>query len=154
MRADRGGRFRRLAAFAWAWGCLAACVGASGCATMRELPRAQYAARAERKGVVVDTREGLHYRFDLARFGPDSLIGHRLRDTEGAFEEYHTVAIPLESIERLSVRRTNWFRTGLVGGGVIAAAIVSVATRRQSTPPADPGPDLPPPPDVRTPPAR
>lgn len=125
---------------------LAACLGVSGCATMRELPRAEYAARAERKGVAVDTREGLHYRFDLARFGPDTLVGLRLRDTEGAFEEYHTVAIPLEEVDRLLVRRTNWFRTGLVGGGVIAAAVTAaVAGRRSTTADIDSGPVLPPP---------
>ena len=147
MRVDRNRPYRTLAAFTWLWGCLGACVGATGCATMRELPRAEYAARAERKGVVVDTREGLHYRFDLARFGPDSLIGHRLRDTEGAFEEYHTMAIPLEAVERLSVRRTNWFRTGLIGGGVVAAAVAAVVSRRESTPPEpDPDPVLPDPP--------
>ena len=123
-----------------------ACLGATGCATMRELPRAEYAARAERKGVVVDTREGLHYRFDVARFGPDTLIGHRLRDTEGAFEEYHTVAIPLEAVERLSVRRTSWLRTGLIAGGVAAAAVsAAVARRGGSSPEPDPGPVLPPP---------
>lgn len=127
---------------AWVLGGL----GAAGCATMRELPRAEYAARPERKGVVVDTREGMHYRFDYALFGPDTLVGHHLRDTEGAFEEYHTVAIPLEAVERLSVRRTNWLRTGLIGGGVAVAAVTAVVARRQgATPEPDPGPILPPP---------
>jgi hypothetical protein len=123
-----------------------ACLGATGCATMRELPRAEYAAQAERKGVVVDTREGLHYRFDLARFGPDTLTGHRLRDTEGAFEEYHTIAIPLDAIERLSVRRTSWLRSGLVAGGVAAVAVSAVVVRRQGGSPAsNPDPVEPPP---------
>lgn len=125
--------------------CLGLCLGATGCSTMRELPRAEYATRPERKGVVVDTREGLHYRFDYAHFGPDTLIGHRLRDTEGAFEEYHTVAIPLEAVERLSVRRTNWLRTGLIGGGVIAAAATAVvAGRPDKSPGTDSGPVIPP----------
>ena len=142
MRGARRG-LRTLAVFV----CLGACLGATGCATMRELPRAEYAARLERKGVVVDTREGLHYRFDFARFGPDTLIGHRLRDTEGAFEEYFTLAIPLEAVERLSVRRTNWLRSGLIGGGVVVAAAVAVVAGRQGTAPEpDPGPVLPPPP--------
>ena len=124
---------------------VAVCLGATGCATMRELPRAEYATRPERRGVVVDTREGLHYRFDYAHFGPDTLIGHRLCDTEGAFEEYHTVAIPLEAVERLSVRRTNWLRTGLIGGGVIAAAATAVVAKRPDKPPGtDPGPVIPP----------
>ena len=124
---------------------LAVCLGATGCATMRQLPRAEYAARAERKGVAVDTREGLHYRFDYALFGPDTLVGHHLRDTEGAIAEVDTVAIPLETIERLSVRRTNWFRTGLIGGGVIAAAATAVVVRRKdSSPGSDSGPIIPP----------
>ncbi len=122
-------RRRTLAALA----CLAASLAATGCATLRELPRAEYAARGERKGVVVDTREGLHYRFDYARFGPDSLTGHRLRDTEGALEEYHTVAIALDEVERLRVRRTNWWRTGLIAGGVAVAASAAVVAKRQSS---------------------
>jgi len=123
---------------------LAVCLGTTGCATMRELPRAEYAAREQRKGVAVDTREGLHYRFDYAHFGPDTLVGHRLRDTEGALEEYDIVAIPLEAIERLSVRRTNWLRTGLIGGGVVAAATAVVVGKKDSPPPSDSGPVIPP----------
>jgi hypothetical protein len=134
---------RSLAAVA----CLAAQLGATGCATLRELPRAEYAARPERKGVVVDTREGLHYRFDLARFGPDTLTGHRLRDTEGPFEEYATVAIPLESVERLKVRRTSWWRTGLIAGGIVLAVVTAAVARSQGTTPTDPGPIEPPPVD-------
>jgi hypothetical protein len=131
-------------AIAWSSAFLAACVGATGCATMRVLPRAEYAARGERKGVVVDTREGLHYRFDHATFGADTVYGYRLRDTEGAFEEYHTVAIPLETVERLSVRQTNWLRTGLIGGGVVlAAAAAVVAKRRGSSSDPGTGPELP-----------
>ncbi len=107
----------------------------------------EYAARAERKGVVVDTRASLHYRFDYATFGPDSMIGYRLRDAEGAVEEYHAVAIPLDSVDRLRVRRTNWLRTGLIGGGVIAAAATALVTGGSNTPaPVDSGPTLPPPP--------
>jgi len=123
---------------------VAVCLGATGCATMRELPRAEYAAREERKGVTVDTREGLHYRFDYARFGPDTLVGYRLRNAEGPLEEYDTVAIPLETVERLSVRRTNWLRTGLIGGGVIAAATAVVVGRKDPPAGSDSGPIIPP----------
>lgn len=144
MSVERRGGSRTGARFAWWSAFVASCLGATGCATMRELPRAEYAARAERKGVVVDTREGLHYRFDHATFGPDTLFGYRLRDTEGAFEEYHTVAIPLERVEKLSVRQTNWLRTGLIGGGVVVgAAAAVVAKRRGSTTDSPGGPDLP-----------
>jgi len=122
-----------------------ACLLASGCATLRELPRAEYAARPERKGVVVDTREGLHYKFDVASFGPDTLIGQHLRDTEGAFEEYSTIAIPLESIARMQVRNTNWLRTGLLAGVVVAIVVTTVAARAQNSSAPDTGPELPPP---------
>jgi hypothetical protein len=134
---------RTVRAFAWSCAFLASCLGATGCATMRELPRAEYAARAERKGVAVDTREGLHYRFDHATFGPDTVFGYRLRDTEGAFEEYFTVAIPLERIERLSVRQTNWLRTGLIGGGVVVGAAAAVVAKRRGSTDTPSGPELP-----------
>lgn len=144
MRTDQDWLSRGVAAFLWPSAFLASCLGATGCATMRVLPRVEYAVQAERKGVVVDTREGLHYRFDHATFGPDTLFGYRLRDTEGAFEEYHTIAIPLERVERLSVRHTNWLRTGLIGGGVVAAAAAgAVAKRRGSSTDAGSGSELP-----------
>jgi len=135
------GPFRDLAVLP----CLAACLATIGCATLRELPRAEYAAKAERKGVVVDTREGLRYRFDFASFGPDSLIGHHLRDTEGPLEEYALVALPFEDVERLRVRRTDWLRSGLIAGGVLAAVVVAVARGRTTATDGTPGQDLPPP---------
>lgn|SRR5262245_37600547 len=122
-----------------------ACLLANGCATLHELPRAEYAAKPERKGVVVDTREGLHYKFDLAHFSADTLVGQHLKDTEGAFEEYQTVAIPLEGVERLQIRRTNWLRTGLIAGAVAVVAIVTVAAKQKNDAPADSGVVLPPP---------
>lgn len=124
-----------------------ACLLAGGCSTLHELPRSEYAARPERKGVVVETREGLHYKFDLATFGPDTLVGQHMRDTEGAFEEYSVVAIPLETVARMQVMRTNWIRTGVIAGGVAVAAITAVAARTKATTPPDTGPVLPPPPD-------
>jgi hypothetical protein len=121
------------------------CLFATGCSTLRELPRAEFAAKPERKGVVVDTREGLHYKFDLAFFSPDTLVGQHLKDTEGSFEEYNTVAIPLEAVERMQVRQTNWLRTGVIAGAAAVAAIVGVASRQKSSAPVDSGPILPPP---------
>ena len=120
-----------------------ACLFATGCSTLHELPRAEYAAKPERKGVVVDTREGLHYKFDTARFSADSLVGQQIKDTEGSFEEFNTLAIPLESIERMQVRRTNWLITGAIAGAVAVAAIVTVASRQKNAAPTDTVPDLP-----------
>lgn len=106
---------RLLAAGVW-W------VSAS-CTALREVPRAQYAAREERRRVAVDTHEGQHYEFDYARFDSDTLFGYRRRDTEGAFEEFESIPIPLEGVAKLSARRVDWYRTGLIGGGVLAAVV-------------------------------
>ena len=105
----------------------------SSCSALREIPRAEYAARAERRNVVVDTSEGLHYTFEFARFGSDTLTGYRRRDTEGAFEEYDSLPIALESVAKLSARRVDWYRTGLIGGGALAAVVaVALAQRKGS----------------------
>jgi hypothetical protein len=102
-----------------------------GCTTLREVPRGAYAARDERKHVEVDTNEGLHYEFDYARFSGDTLTGYRQRDTEGEFEEYATFAIPLEAIAKLSARRVDWYRTGLVGGATLSAIVLTALSRHK-----------------------
>ena len=120
------------------------CLATTGCATMHPLPRAEYAALAARKGVKVELRDGRSYSFDFARFSPDTMIGHHMIEGGTAFEEYRTVAIPLETVEKLMVRRTSWLRTGLIAGGVAAIAVTAVAAGRSSTStPADEGPTLP-----------
>ena len=135
MLADR--RLRTIAA--------CACLAATGCTTLREIPRAEYAQREKRERVVVRTREGLQYKFDYAQFGSDTLTGYRLRDTEGAFEEYHTMPIALDAVERLSVRKVSWFRTGLIGGGTLAAIVAGALSRRRgSTTVEEPPPEPPP----------
>ena len=135
MFADR--RLRAIAA------CV--CLAATGCSSMREIPRGEYAASAERKRVEVLTREGLYYKFDFARFGTDTLTGYRQRDVPGDFEEYSTFAIPLEGVERLSERRTSWLRTGLAGGAVLGGIVgIALARRKPSTPAGQDTTDLPP----------
>ena len=116
---------RVLAAFSW--------MATSSCTALREIPRAEYAAQGERRHVVVDTREGQHYDFEYARFGSDTLIGYRRRDTEGAFEEYDTLPIALEAVDKLSARRVDWYRTGLIGGGALAAVIGVALAKRGSS---------------------
>ena len=120
------------------------CLAASGCTTLREIPRAEFAAKEERKGVVVETREGLEYRFDYARFDGDTLVGYRLADTEGAFEESHRLPIAFEAVEKLSARRVDWLRTGLIGGGAIAALVVTAGRRLGAGAGTEPPPELPP----------
>ncbi len=103
---------------------LAGWLAASGCTTLREIPRGEYAAIPERKAVRVETREGLVYEFDYATFDPDSLSGFRHRpDVEGPVDQVAMLRIPLDSVQRLTARGVDWYRTGLVGGGVIAGAI-------------------------------
>jgi hypothetical protein len=98
---------------------------ATGCTSLREIPPADYATQSERKHVRVETREGLVYEFDFARVESDSLIGFRQRNVEGAFEEFVTVRLALDDVQRLSSRSVDWYRTGLVGGGVLAAVVAA-----------------------------
>lgn len=103
---------------------LAVWVCAGGCTALRELPRADYAARPQRKGVRVETREGLVYEFDSATFDPDSLTGYRLRaELEGSVDELAVIRIALDDITRMRTRTVDWYRTGLVGGSVIAGVV-------------------------------
>jgi hypothetical protein len=119
------------------------CLGAPGCTTLREVHRDAYAAAAERRHVAVDTREGLHYEFDYARFGSDTLTGFRERDTEGPIAEYATLAIPLDEVTRLSARRLDWYRTGLLGGASLAAVVVAALARHKAAPVPEPTPPPP-----------
>jgi len=105
---------------------LACLLGAQGCTSLRELPRRDFAARAERKGVRVETRDRLVYEFDYATFDPDSMTGFRHRnDVEGPVDQIAVVRVALEDIDRLSTRQIDWYRTGLVGGGVLAAVLAA-----------------------------
>jgi hypothetical protein len=107
---------------------LAAGLASAGCTTLRELPRSEYAARPERPRVRVETTEGLVYEFDYAQVGPDSLVGFRERDTEGPIHEIGTMSMPLDGIRTMSVRKVDWYRTGLVGGGALAAVVAAGLT--------------------------
>lgn len=104
-----------------------------GCTSLRELPRRSYAEQADRKGVRVETRDRLVYEFDYATFDPDSMTGFRHRnDVEGPIDQIAVVRLALEDIEHLSTRKVDWYRTGLVGGGVIAAVIAAGLAKRNS----------------------
>lgn len=117
-----------------------------GCTALREVPRDQYAVKIERKNVRVETREGLRYQFDWARFGADTLTGFHRRDTGGSFEELDQLAIPLDSVSRISTRQVDWYRTGLVGGVGLGAVVAAGLSRQKHTsappppPPCDPCP--------------
>ncbi len=103
---------------------LAAWVAASGCTTLREVPRAELGARAERKAVRVETREGLLYEFDYATFDGDTLTGYRSRsDVEGPVDQVAQLRFGFDELQRVSTREIDWRRTGLVGGSVVGAAL-------------------------------
>ncbi len=95
----------------------------TSCTAVREIPRGDYASRAERRHVRVFTHDGLEYEFDYVKFESDTLTGYRRRDTEGPVEDYATLRIPLDDVERMSARGVDWYRTGLIGCGFVATVV-------------------------------
>jgi hypothetical protein len=92
--------------------------------TLREIPRRDFTAHAERKGVRVETVDGLIYEFDWASCTGDTLVGYRNRpETEGPLGQVSVVRVPFEDVQRLTARELDWRRTGMVGGGVVASAL-------------------------------
>jgi hypothetical protein len=108
---------------------LLAWVAGSGCTALREIPRSDYAARAQNRPIQVVTREGLNYELDEAKIEADTLVGYRRRDVQGPIDEFDTLRLPLDQVATISARRIDWYRTGLVGG-LSMAAIVAVALSR------------------------
>ena len=114
---------------------LTAWCAASGCTTLQEIPRTEYTALNERRAVRVLTRDSLSYEFDYATITRDSLVGFRRNDVEGGgpVPEYSSLAMPLDTIERLSARKVDWYRTSLIGGlGVLAVAGAGLAKNAAS----------------------
>ncbi len=109
----------------------------AGCTALREIPRGEYAARDERRDVRVVTQEGLEFEFDYAHFQGDSLVGYRRRDTEGSFDEYAVLRIPFEDVKSLSARVVDWYRTGLIGGGVVVAGVTAGLASKGNDPTRD-----------------
>ena len=104
---------------AWLW------LLGTGCTALREIPPSQYAVAPERRHVRLVTHTGLSYEFDYVKVAGDSLLGYRRRDVGGPAEDYATLAVPLEDVARLSERGVDWYRTGLIGGGVLAAVVAA-----------------------------
>lgn len=111
---------------------------AGGCTSLREIPRGDYAARPERHDVRVEMQDGRVFELDLMKVDADTLVGYRRRDVEGPFDEFGTVRLPLSEVSRLSVRGVDWYRTGLIGGGVLAAVVAAGLSGSKSSSPAPP----------------
>jgi len=112
-------------------------VATVGCTSLREIPRADYGARAQRRAVRVETQDGLVYDFDYARFSADSVVGFRERtDLDGSVGQVAQVPLALSDVSRVRARGVDWRRTALAGGGIVVGAlIVTVAQARKSDPP-------------------
>lgn len=100
-------------------------LAASGCTSLREIPRADYTRVPDRRDVRVVTRDGLEYEFDFAHLAGDSLIGYRSRDTEGRFEEFGVLRLPLEEVTRLSARQFDWLHTALIGSALVLGGVTA-----------------------------
>lgn len=107
-------------------------VTSSGCTSLREVPRGEYAALPEREHVRVVTRDGLLYQFDYARFGADTVVGFKQRDTGSRVEEYATLGVPLANVEKLSTRQVDWVRTGIVGGVALIGILLGAYKASQA----------------------
>lgn len=111
-------------------------IAATSCTSLREIPRADYSMMPERKGVRVETREGLVYDFDYAAFTGDSLTGYRHRgDLEGPVDQTVVFRIALDDIDHLTTRKLDWYRTGLVGGSMLAGVLVAGLGGQSPRPP-------------------
>jgi hypothetical protein len=105
--------------------CLIAWLAGSGCTSLREIPRTEYAAAPERKNVRIVTQDGLEYEFDLVHVTPDSLYGQRRQDVDGPFDEFATMRMSLDDVTRMSTHGVDWYRTGLIGGLGLAALLAA-----------------------------
>ncbi|HTM57609.1 MAG TPA: hypothetical protein VL123_04265 [Candidatus Udaeobacter sp.] len=124
------------------WVCAVMTLAATGCTALRDIPRDQFGARPERKNVHIETRDGLVYEFDYVRLQGDSLVGFRRRDVEASVDEFATVPMPLEDVTHMSARGVDWRRTGLVGGGALAAVLaagIAAGSRGSSNTPTSGG---------------
>lgn len=98
---------------------------ATGCTALREVPPSEYLARPERKHVRVVTRDGLEYEFDYAQVRGDTLVGYRERDLGGVAPDVATIPFAMDDIRSMRVRGMDWYRTSLIGGGLIAALVAT-----------------------------
>jgi len=126
-----------------------ATLAVTGCSSMAQVPRGEFAAEPVRKGVLVRTADGEQFSFDRAVISADTLTGIGfqqrtvvLADGQPSVEEIATeVRLPLEKIVSLQQRRRDWGRTAKWGLGAAGAAafVIAVGTNSADEPPANPG---------------
>jgi len=128
---------------------LAVFLTGSGCSSLVQVPRGEFAAAPVRRNVLIRTDSGQQYAFDRVDVTADSLFGtgyqQRLvvrSDGESQIDEVSTdVRLPLANITSLSEKKRNWSRTTKWGVGALAAAgfVVAVGTARGNDDSAKPG---------------
>ncbi len=124
---------------------------ANGCTALKELPRTEYAAQAERRDVVIESDSGEKLEFESIKVQGDTLTGWSekkaddkprnddppVRSEEGtqpteptqpslSFEERQ---IMLDRVAKMSVKQVSWKRTGLIGGVLVAGAVAYLLSR-------------------------
>jgi hypothetical protein len=113
---------------------------ATGCSSLAQVPRGEFASIPVRKGVLVRTVDGEQYSFDRAVISADTLtgVGYQQRtvvekDGQPSVEEIATeVRLPLERIASLQQRRRDWGRTAKWGVGAAGAAAFVIAVGTSS----------------------
>ena len=122
---------------------------ATGCSSLSQVPRGEFAAVPERKDILVRTEDGEQFAFDRAVISADTLsgVGYQQRtivlaDGQPSVEEIATtVKIPLERISSLQQKNRDWGRTAKWGLGVAGAAafVIAVGTNTGEEDPSGPG---------------
>ena len=122
---------------------------ATGCSSLSQVPRSEYAAQPERKSVLVRTTEGEQFAFDRVTISADTLsgVGYQQRtvylsDGQAAIEEVAVpVRLPLDRVASLAEKRRDWGKTAKWGLGAAGAAafVIAVGTNTSDEPAAEPG---------------
>jgi uncharacterized protein YceK len=128
---------------------LAVFLASSGCSSLVQVPRGEFAAAPVRKNVLIRTDSGQQYAFDRVDVTADSLFGTGYQqrmvvrsDGESQIDEVTTdVRLPLPNITSHSDTKRTWSRTTKWGVGALAAAgfVVAVGTSKGNTDEAKPG---------------
>lgn len=128
---------------------LLSCFALNGCTALRQLRPQEMAAGTERRDVRVETLDGRGFEFDVVRFGADSLTGFRRLDTPLDYAEYRSQALAFGDVQRIAVRRIDWYRTGLIALGLAVGAVtIVIAQTRSDDGAAGGGGPIKPPPDA------